>query len=106
MIKKILLTIVMIFTLTGCNAFYNPMFMPMEVPDGPPEFKAGWYDGCRSGLGTKKGTNSNVYDSTFGSGIYQHDSVYQMAWGRAFYTCYVVGGRAVDNNIFKGGVMQ
>lgn len=77
------------------------MFMPVEVPDGPPEFKAGWYDGCRTGLATKKNPNSSIYEASFGSGIYQHDKVYQGAWSSAFYTCYVTGNRATSSNIFS-----
>jgi hypothetical protein len=99
MLRRIFYTLLIIIT-SGCNAFYHPMFMPTDVPDGPPEFQAGWYDGCRSGLGTKKSTNSSVYGANFGSGIYQHDEVYQTAWSSAFYTCYVIGGRATANNIF------
>jgi hypothetical protein len=98
--KKILFYTLLAVLNFGCNAFHNPMFMAMEVPDGPPEFKAGWHDGCQSGLGTKKSSNSSVYYANFGSGIYQHDPVYQRAWSSAFYTCYVIGGRATANNIF------
>jgi len=100
MLRNFLYTLLVIL-LSGCSAFYTPMFVPVDVPDGPPEFQAGWYDGCRTGLGTKKSTASSVYDASFGSGIYQHDPIYERAWGRAFYTCYIVGGRAVEQNIFK-----
>ncbi len=89
----------LLFT-ANCN-FYTPLGMPMDVPDGPPEFQAGWRDGCRTGLATGKYSNSAVYSPTFGSGIYQHDKVYQKAWSSAFYTCYVLGGRAADVHIFK-----
>lgn len=95
-----LILLILTISITGCSAFYNPAFMPMEVPDGPPEFKAGWYDGCRTGLATKKNSAASVYKVTFGSGAYQHDTVYQDAWGSAFYTCYVLGGRGVANNMF------
>jgi hypothetical protein len=87
--------------MVGCKAFYNPMFMATEVPDGPPEFQAGWRDGCHTGLSSKKNANSSVYKPSFGSGIYQHDKVYQRAWSSAFYTCYVIGTRSTASNIFS-----
>jgi hypothetical protein len=99
MLKGVIYSILLI-TITNCSAFYHPMFMPVEPPDGPPEFQAGWRDGCRTGLATKKSSNSSVYRATFGSGVYQHDKVYQDAWGSAFYTCYVLSGRATANHIF------
>ncbi len=100
MLKRTFYTLLLAI-LTSCSGFYSPIGMPMEVPDGPPEFKAGWYDGCRTGLGTKKYAGASVYDTTFGSGIYQHDPVYIKAWGSAFYTCYVLGNRASAINIFS-----
>lgn len=100
--KKILAVFLMI-SIQSCASFYNPMFMSMEIPDGPPEFQAGWYDGCRTGLATKKSTNASVYSPSFGSGIYQHDEVYQSAWSSAFYSCAVISGRATSDNIFDKG---
>lgn len=96
--KNIAISIILIFV-SACN-FYRPMFVPSEVPDGPPEFKAGWYDGCRTGFGSQKSANASIYKATFGSGIYQHDPIYQKAWSSAFYTCYIIGGRATANHVF------
>ncbi len=45
---------VIILLLTGsCTWFYQPATLSLDVPDGPPEYKAGWYDGCRSRLSIK-----------------------------------------------------
>ncbi len=98
MIKKIFY-ILPLLTMFGCN-FYEPTFMESDVPDGPPEFQAGWRDGCQTGIATKKHANSSVYRPTFGSGIYQHDKLYQQAWGNAYYVCYVMGSKSVSSNIF------
>ena len=62
---------------------------------------AGGIANGETGLATGKYSNAAVYSPTFGSGIYQHDKIYQKAWGSAFYTCYVLGNRATADHIFK-----
>ena len=76
----------------GCTPFHHPWIMDLDVPDGPREFKAGWWDGCRSALSVKKTANSMPYNVTFGNGIWQHDSVYQSAWATAFTSCTARAG--------------
>jgi hypothetical protein len=100
MFRYMVFLICLFLMISGCN-FYTPMGMPMEIPDGPPEFKAGWRDGCITGIATGKYSNSSVYSPTFGSGIYQHDKIYQRGWSSAFYTCYVIGNRATHLHMFK-----
>ncbi len=72
--------------------FYQPVMMELSVPDGPPEYKAGWYAGCKTALSNKAFANSAIYQddkgATFGNGIYSHDSMYQTAWGQAYFACY------------------
>lgn len=76
--------------------FYQPITMDMTVPDGPPEFKAGWYAGCRTGLGLTKFANAWVYQedegTNFGNGIYQHDPMFQTGWSQAWFACAVGPG--------------
>lgn len=69
--------------------FYQPVTLRMTVPDGPPEFKAGWYAGCKTALGMGKNfANAWVYGGAdFGSGVYQHDPVYQSAWSTSYFNC-------------------
>ena len=104
MLKK--LTILVSFlVIASCRlptnfGFYQPITLDLTVPDGPPEYKAGWHNGCRTGLGSiKYFANSQVYsdpDGTdFGSGIYQHDKVYQTAWGHGFFACNIHTGSFV-----------
>jgi len=75
------------------TGFNQPITLDLTVPDGPREFKAGWYNGCRTGLSNKYFANSFPYQgefrSDFGSGVYQHDSVYQGAWGQGFFACTI-----------------
>ena len=74
--------------LVGCGGFYKPFTMDMRVPDGPPEFQAGWHDGCSSALAQTGFQNAkNSFALTMGSGIYQHDPIYQLAYGKAVYSC-------------------
>lgn len=98
MVKR-LTCIISLIVISGCS-FYTPVFMPTDVPDGPPEFQAGWHDGCQSGLATGKISNAMAFRPNFGSGIYQHDPNYQSAWSSAFYTCYVTGTRAIQSGVF------
>jgi len=77
--------------------FYQPITMDMKVPDGPPEFKAGWHAGCKSALANRGFQNSFVYQEDqgpdYGSGVYQHDPYFQTGWRVAFNACVAyIGG--------------
>ena len=78
------------------SGFYNPITMELGVPDGPPEYKAGWYAGCKSALSVKIFANASVYQDnkgpTFGSGIHNHDPMYQAGWGQAYFACVTTLG--------------
>ena len=80
----------------------------MVVPDGPPEFKAAWYAGCKSGLGASKSfANAFVYDNLdFGSGVYQHDPVYQSVWGAAYFNCVTHMNQFTYYHSFDRGPLQ
>lgn len=96
LVKKILLIATLLILVQSCRmpsnfGFYQPAFLDMEAPDGTPEFKAGWRDGCRSGVATGPFVNSAVYRSKAGptfTGIYQHSGDYKNGWGSAFWACY------------------
>jgi hypothetical protein len=110
--KKFFFVIIALF-LFSCNlpdnlGFYQPITLRMTVPDGPPEFKAGWYAGCKSALGAGKAfANAFVYEGTdFGSGVYQHDPVYQSAWGQAYFNCITHMNNFVDYHSFVRGPLE
>ena len=93
--------------------FFQPYTLSLKVPDGTPEFKAGWYAGCKSGLANRGlGTFANAFvygeghGPDFGSGIYQHDPVYQTAWGNAFYACRIHIQNFVGYNAMRDGPLQ
>jgi len=93
------LIILLLLEISSCRlptnlGFYQPITLDMTVPDGPPEYKAGWHNGCRTALGSSKYfANGRVYEdkegTDFGSGIYQHDKVYQTSWGHGFFACNI-----------------
>jgi hypothetical protein len=91
---KNLSILIMVLYCASCRlpdnlGFYQPITLRMTVPDGPPEFKAGWQAGCKTALGMGKNfANAWVYGGAdFGSGVYQHDPVYQSAWSTAYFNC-------------------
>jgi hypothetical protein len=97
-----IVAIFLFLTLNSCRGvdnmgFYQPITMDLKVPDGPPEFKAGWHAGCKSALANRGFQNSFVYQEDhgpdYGSGVYQHDPYFQTGWRTAFFACvsYVSG---------------
>ena len=80
--------------LLSCNRFV-PFYhgsINVDVPDGPPAFKAGYYDGCRSALSVRKMKNAASVYSLKSNGIYTNDPVYQQAWGNGWFSCYTSSG--------------
>lgn len=79
--------------------------MKMKVPDGPPEYKAGWHGGCTSGLAIKSFSNSFVYldpkGPDFKNGIYQHDPMFQTGWGQGWFACVIFAGTYTNYNSMK-----
>ena len=118
MIKKLFnnsLIIIFFILLNACRmpdnfGFFQPVTMDLRVPDGPAEFKAGWHDGCKSGLAGRSFLNSYVYQNNrsaeFGNGVYQHDSLYNSSWSTAFYVCSTYSTNFVDYNAMKYGPLQ
>jgi len=93
---KFVIFIILFTGLSSCRGidnygFYQPITMDLKVPDGPPEFKAGWHAGCKSALAYRGFQNSLVYQddkgANYGSGVYQHDPAFQTGWRTAFFAC-------------------
>jgi len=105
--RKFLLSAAILIMISSCRmptnfGFYQPITMDMNVPDGPPEFKAGWRDGCRSGLSNGSFLNSSVYLTKEGpsfSSVYTHDDRYRSAWSNAYYTCMSYGSSFVAGSM-------
>lgn len=98
-IKNTLILITLLFSL-GCKGFYAPITTNIEVPDGPPEYKAGWHDGCSTGLSTGVFVNGRFNKMTMGNGMYQHDPIYQAGWGSGWFSCTIQPGDFVAHPMF------
>ena len=93
--RKFLLITAALILISSCRmptnfGFYQQITMDMNVPDGTPEFKAGWRDGCRSGLANGSFLNSAAYLTESGpsfSPVYTHNGQYNTAWGNAYWAC-------------------
>lgn len=104
---KKLLQIFIILFLVSCrnNGFYQPYTMNMEIPEGPPEYKAGWRAGCRDGLGVQFFANTVVYPvDDFGDGTYHHDPLFNAGFVDAVFSCFEHGFTFAHskNSIWKG----
>ncbi len=60
---------------------------PMAVPDGPPGFRQGYVDGCRSGLGDalRDGLEAQYRKD---EGRYRDDDAYRRGWDEGHGACY------------------
>ena len=81
------------FFLANCNIIFQPLTAEMAVPEGPPEYRAGWHDGCSSALSIGGFASAAFHKKTFGDGVYQHDPVYQTAWGNGWFSCITQAGQ-------------
>lgn len=74
------------------NGLYQNYTMALELPEGPPEYKAGWRAGCRSAMadaGRGFYANSFVYPNVdYGDGSYHHDGAFVTGWLDAAFTCF------------------
>ncbi len=113
--KNIMVIFLAFLMLYSCRfpdnfGFFQPITMDLKVPDGPPEFKAGWHNGCKSALGMRTFANSYVYQhnrtADFGNGVYQHDQTYNSAWSNAFFVCATYAGTFVNYNSLKFAPLQ
>ncbi len=113
--RKTTSILLIILSLTCCRmpenaGFYQPITMSLAVPDGPPEYQAGWHAGCKSALAQKAFSNSAVYRTSkgpdLGNGIYQHDPVFQTGWGQGWFACSLHISQFVDFNSFKYGALD
>lgn len=100
MLKTPILILLLLLGMASCRkmdtiGFYNPVTFKVAVPDGPPEYKAGWYGGCKSGMGVGSFANAFVFKENrgpeFDKGVYQHDPMFQTGWGQGWFACATYG---------------
>lgn len=84
--------------------------MSLVVPDGPPEYKSGWYAGCKTALGAKVFANAWVYQDgkgpEFNTGVYQHDPMFQTGWGQGWFACSLHVGQFVAFHSMQNAPLQ
>ncbi|OFW80255.1 MAG: hypothetical protein A3D15_05500 [Alphaproteobacteria bacterium RIFCSPHIGHO2_02_FULL_40_34] len=111
----IFLIFTLLFLTSSCRlpdnfGFHQPLTMKMTVPDGPPEYKAGWYSGCKTGLANEVFLNAWVYQDgqgpEFSSGLYQHDPVFQTGWGQGWFACVLHVGQFVNRPMNQYGPLE
>lgn len=88
---RIILILSLIVTLSACSANKLwegpvPHSLPMDVP-GPPEYKAGYKDGCQSGLATYGPAQYKLYYSFFQDYEMLSNKYYNAAWHESFNYC-------------------
>ena len=98
MLKKILAILTLLILITACDATKNNIFAPnrkllKQLPKKAelyPDYKAGWLDGCETGMATGFG---NDYYKTFYKFkkdrrmVEQNNVVYLRAWSHAMIAC-------------------
>ena len=93
------------------TGFNQPITLDVRVPEGPPEYKAGWHGGCRSAMGTRSFANSFIYEDKKGgaslsNGIYQHDPVFQSGWAEGWFSCNLHIGTFVNYTSMRHGPLE
>ena len=83
--KKIILKLSLLVFVTACGG-PRPALMSMDPP-GPPEFKAGWKDGCESGFATYGPSHYKLYYSFYQNYGMLKNPHYNAAWHEAFNFC-------------------
>ena len=98
---KIILICFAMLLLSDCRRAFVPFTTNLKVPDGPPEFQAGWRDGCSSGFSTGNFVAGRFQDYTIGDGSLQHDPTYHNAFVAGWFSCYTSSRGFTD---FPGGL--
>lgn len=89
--KKTVLILCLFLFSCRSNGMYQPYTTDLALPDGPPEYKAGWRAGCRTGFsagGRGMFAGSFVYPIDFGDGTYHHEPLFAAGWLDATFVCF------------------
>lgn len=103
--RQLMALIALLFLTTACG-FFQPYTLSLETPDGPPEYKAGWHAGCRTALSQHVFANAFVYSADYGSGIYQHDRMFQTGWSQAFFSCKMHVANFLNYRMMRDGPLE
>ncbi len=111
---KILSIFLLSLSIISCNTnnmgFFQPMTIDLEVPDGPIEYRAGWYAGCKSGLANGGFANAVVYKKNggpdFGDPRFHKDPAFHKGWGQGWFACVIHVGTFTNRPAFQHSLLQ
>jgi hypothetical protein len=84
----------MVMAISGCTSLNpitepKPAYLEVTVNYGPPEFKAGYEDGCKSSLAAYGNTYMKTIYSLRKRPEYQYNNMYNQVWRDAWNYCYM-----------------
>jgi hypothetical protein len=95
---------------TGNMGFFQPITLNMEVPEGPVEYRAGWYSGCRSALANSSFANAWVYKKDGGPDLgdpqYQGKPFFHKGWGQGWFSCILHVGTFTSRPSFQHSLFR
>ena len=106
--------LMMMFFVIACNSgnfgFFQPITLNLEIPDGPVEYRAGWYSGCRSALANSAFANAWIYKKEGGPDLgdpqYQGKPFFQKGWGQGWFACILHTGTFVTRTSFQHSLLR
>lgn len=81
--KRYIAIFVLTLTLGGCR----PLWVGMVDPQGPPEYRLGWEDGCDSGLSAEGGWDYKMMYGFKKRPEMAANEQYKQAWNEGFSYC-------------------
>lgn len=81
-LRKVLVLVVLL--ISGCK----PLVLMYSQPDGPPEYRLGWQDGCDTGLSA--GDTGYLYRAIYGykkRPEMAENKLYNSGWNEGFQYC-------------------
>lgn len=90
---KGLLSVMFLALLVGCS--YNPITKPkplllkVELDSGPPEYRAGYKDGCESALAAYGNSYQKSFYRVAKDPKYQSNRMYNQVWKDSWNYCYM-----------------
>ena len=99
---KKLLSIIALLGLVSCSSFGpEPLFMSTNIP-GPPEYKAGWKDGCESGYATYAPAHYKMWYAYYQNYGMLKNPQYNAGWHEAFDYCRHYSLRWNSHDLYQG----
>lgn len=78
---------ILLFGVLALCAGCRPLSLYMVQPEGPPEYKLGWEDGCDTGVGVATGGVGKMAFGFKKRPEFGDNEVYKGAWNEGFSFC-------------------